>query len=74
MTLKEYKPGTAFNGVVGRMFDTSGQAWPEPLRARTSASNVLFIVLDDVGFGRLGCFWRGAAGRNFPACSQGVFE
>jgi len=23
MTLKEYKPGTAFNGVVGRTFDTS---------------------------------------------------
>ena len=25
MTLKEYKPGTAFNGVVGRTFDTSEQ-------------------------------------------------
>ena len=34
MTLKEYKPGTAFNGVVGRTFDTSEQAWPEPKRAQ----------------------------------------
>ena len=56
MTLKEYKPGTAFNGVVGRTFDTSEQAWPEPKRAKAGAPNVLFIVLDDVGFGQLGCY------------------
>jgi arylsulfatase A-like enzyme len=56
MSLKEYKPGTAFNGVVGRTFDTSKQAWPEPNRAREGAPNVLFIVLDDVGFGQLGCY------------------
>ena len=56
MSLKEYKPGTAFNGVVGRTFDTSEQAWPEPRRARAGAPNVLFIVLDDVGFGQLGCY------------------
>src|SRR5512137_384089 len=56
MTLKEYKPGTAFNGIVGRTFDTSAQAWPEPKRARKGAPNVLFIVLDDVGFGQIGCY------------------
>jgi arylsulfatase len=56
MSMKEYKPGTAFNGVVGRTFDTSKQAWPEPNRAREGAPNVLFIVLDDVGFGQLGCY------------------
>jgi arylsulfatase A-like enzyme len=56
MTLKEYKPGTAFNGVVGRTFDTSEPAWPQPLRARQDAPNVLFIILDDTGFGQLGCY------------------
>jgi arylsulfatase A-like enzyme len=56
MSLKEYKPGTAFSGVVGRTFDTSKQAWPEPNRAKDGASNVLFVVLDDVGFGQLGCY------------------
>ncbi len=56
MSLKEYKPGTAFNGVVGRTYDTSEQAWPEPKRAKAGAPNVLFIVLDDVGFGQLGCY------------------
>lgn len=29
MSLKEYKPGTAFTGVLGRTFDTSEPAWPE---------------------------------------------
>jgi arylsulfatase A-like enzyme len=56
MALKEYKPGQAFAGVVGRTFDVSQPAWPEPNRAREGAPNVLFIVLDDVGFGQLGCY------------------
>ena len=56
MALKEYKPGTAFNGVIGRTFDVSQPAWPQPLRAKDGAPNVLFIVLDDVGFGQIGCF------------------
>ena len=56
MALKEYKPGTAFNGVIGRTFDVSEPAWPQPLRAKDGAPNVLFIVLDDVGFGQIGCF------------------
>jgi arylsulfatase A-like enzyme len=52
----EYKPGTAFPGVIGRTADVSKPAWPEPKRAREGAPNVLFIVLDDTGFGHLGCF------------------
>ena len=56
MALKEYKPGSAFSGVIGRTFDVSQPAWPQPLRAKEGAPNVLFIVLDDVGFGQLGCF------------------
>ncbi|MEJ2007536.1 MAG: arylsulfatase [Acidobacteriota bacterium] len=56
MALKEYKPGTAFNGVIGRTFEVSSPAWPEPLRAKEGAPNVLFIVQDDTGFGQLGCY------------------
>ena len=56
MALDEYAPGTAFPGVVGRTFDVSQPAWPRPLRARGGAPNVLFIVLDDTGYGQLGCF------------------
>jgi arylsulfatase A-like enzyme len=56
MSLKEYKPDQAFPGVIGRTFDVSQPAWPEPNRARDGAPNVLFIVLDDTGFGQLGCY------------------
>lgn len=56
MAVKEYKPGTTFPGIIGRTFDVSEPAWPAPLRAREGAPNVLFIVLDDTGFGQLGCY------------------
>jgi arylsulfatase A-like enzyme len=54
--LFEYRSGAAFPGVVGGTFDQSSQAWPEPLRAAEGAPNVLFIALDDTGFGQLGCY------------------
>ena len=56
MPLKEYKPGTAFTGVIGRTVDVSQPAWPQPLRAKEGAPNVLFIVQDDTGFGQMGCY------------------
>jgi arylsulfatase len=56
MPLDEYKPGSAFPGVIGRTVEVSSPAWPEPLRAKEGAPNVLFLVLDDTGFGQLGCY------------------
>jgi len=56
MALREYKPGTAFSGVIGRTSDVSKPAWPEPNRAKNGSPNVLFIVIDDTGFGHLGCY------------------
>jgi arylsulfatase A-like enzyme len=56
MPLTEYDPGTAFPGVIGRTFDVSSPAWPKPLRAREGSPNVLFIILDDTGYGQLGCY------------------
>ena len=56
MALKEYKSGTSFPGVIGRTIQESSPAWPEPRRAEPGAPNVLFIVLDDTGFGQLGCY------------------
>jgi hypothetical protein len=56
MALTEYAAGTAFPGVIGRTTEESSPAWPRPLRAVAGAPNVLFIVLDDTGFGQLGCY------------------
>ncbi len=52
----EYKPGTPFPGVIGRTLDESSPAWPEPTRAKEGAPNVIFFVLDDVGYGQLSPF------------------
>ena len=54
--LKEYRPGTTFPGRMGRTIGESSPAWPAPVRARPGAPNVLFIVLDDTGYGQLGCY------------------
>ncbi|MGH7467968.1 MAG: arylsulfatase [Longimicrobiales bacterium] len=54
--LNEYRFGTTFPGVIGRTFDVSEPAWPEMVRAKKDAPNVLFIVLDDTGYGQLGCY------------------
>ena len=56
MPLTEYRPGTRFPGIIGRTPDVSSPAWPEMVRTREGAPNVLFIVLDDTGYGHLGCY------------------
>jgi arylsulfatase A-like enzyme len=56
MGRKEYQSGKAFSGVIGRTFDVSSPAWPAPLRAKEGTPNVLFIILDDTGYGQLGCY------------------
>lgn len=56
MPLKEYKPGQRFSGRIGLTIDESEPAWPEPRRPAQGAPNVLFIVLDDTGYGQLGCY------------------
>ena len=71
MALKEYRPGTAFNGVIGRTFDVSSPAWPEPLRAKEGAPNVLFIVQDDTGFGQMGCYGSPIETPNIDALAKG---
>lgn len=71
MALTEYRPGSAFPGVVGRTYDVSTPAWPEPLRAKTDAPNVLFIILDDTGYGQLGCFGSPIATPSLDALATG---
>ena len=56
MPLNEYPSGAAFPGVIGRTADESTPAWPAPVRAPKGTPNVLFVVLDDTGFGQLGCY------------------
>jgi arylsulfatase len=54
--LIEYEPGTAFPGVIGRTVSESSAAWPKPLRSNEGTPNVIFLVLDDVGYGQMSAF------------------
>jgi arylsulfatase A-like enzyme len=56
VTIVEYEPGTTFPGVIGRTAEESSPAWPAPVRAPKGMPNVVFVVLDDTGFGQLGCY------------------
>jgi len=45
-----------YQGVVGRTLAESKEWWPEPVKAPAGAPNVVWILLDDVGFGAAGAF------------------
>lgn len=44
-------PEQPFKGVVGKTLADSKEWWPEPVKAPAGAPNVVWILLDDVGFG-----------------------
>ena len=67
MAIVEYPKGAAFPGVIGRTTDESSEAWPAPVRAKKGTPNVLFVVLDDTGFGNLGCYGSPIETPNFDA-------
>ena len=56
MAVVEYEQGTTFPGKISLTAEESEPAWPAPIRARDGAPNILFLVLDDVGYGQLSCF------------------
>src|SRR4051812_46410020 len=56
MALREYRPGTTFTGRMARTVSESQPAWPAPVRSAPEAANVLYIVLDDTGYGQFGCY------------------
>ena len=45
-----------FGGRIGRTWRESQPWWPAPDTAPAGAPNILFIVLDDVGYSDLGCY------------------
>src|SRR5215212_8656665 len=71
MSLKEYKPGTTFVGRMGRTVSESDPAWPAPVRSTPGAPNVVYIVLDDTGFGQLGCYGSPIRTPNLDSLAEG---
>jgi arylsulfatase A-like enzyme len=54
--LKTYPENSPYTGTAGRSMEDSAPAWPVTPEAAPGAPNVVYIVLDDVGFAQLGCF------------------
>ena len=47
---------TEFKGTIGRTVDDSKPWWPQPTRAPAGVPDIVYLILDDVGFGWLGCY------------------
>ncbi len=45
-----------FDGVIARKYEDSKESWPKQSRPPEDAPNVLLILLDDTGYGHIGCF------------------
>src|SRR5262245_40874907 len=54
--MKTYREGERFPGRIGRTYEESEPAFPVPPKAPAGAPNVLYIVLDDTGFGACSTF------------------
>lgn len=52
----QYDPRPEFGGKIGKTLADSKQWWPEKTKAPQDAPNVIWILLDDVGFGASGTF------------------
>ncbi len=48
--------GEVFKGKIGFTMEDSTPQWDLPTRPPAGTPNVLLIVLDDVGYGHLGCY------------------
>src|SRR5882757_3701304 len=49
-------PAPVYKGVVGKTLAESKEWWPEPVTAPKGAPNVVWILLDDVGYGASSAF------------------
>ncbi|MFT3702085.1 MAG: sulfatase-like hydrolase/transferase [Agriterribacter sp.] len=49
-------PANNYKGVIGKTTADSKEWWPDPVKAPTGAPNVIWILLDDVGFGASSAF------------------
>ena len=52
----QYDPVKPFNGKAGKTIEETEQVWPERVKAPRGAPNVVWILLDDVGFGATSAF------------------
>jgi len=59
-----------FKGVIGRTIAESTPDWPEPASPKEGSPNVVFILLDDTGFGHFGCYGSEIDTPNFDRLAE----
>lgn len=52
----QYSPVVPFQGKIGKTIEETEQSWPTRVKAPAGAPNVVWILLDDVGFGTSSAF------------------
>ena len=65
-----YSQERAYQGRVGRTLAESKEWWPGPVRPPAGSPNVVWILIDDVGFGASSAFGGGISTPNFEALAQ----
>jgi len=66
----QHEPLQKNQGVIGRTLAESTQWWPEKVKAQKGAPNVIWILLDDVGFGASSAFGGLVETPNFEALAN----
>jgi len=62
---------TSFLGNIGYTWRQSTPWWPKPSKPPNNSPNIVFIVLDDVGFSDIGCFGSEISTPNMDALAAG---
>src|ERR1035437_940671 len=66
----QHEPIQPFKGKIGRTLEESTQSWPEKVKAPKGSPNVVWILLDDVGFGAASAFGGLVETPNFEALAN----
>ncbi len=70
----EVVPPPGFEGVIGRTAQDSAPSPVEPKRAAPGSPNVVYIVLDDTGFGDLGCYGASVSTPHIDSLARGGLQ
>jgi arylsulfatase len=70
MSITRNKFQEEFKGRIGRTWKESQPWWPEPSGAKPGSPDVVIVVLDDMGFGSLGCYGSEIATPNIDALAS----
>ena len=52
----QYRPVQPYKGKIGKTLAETQQSWPDKVKAPQGAPNVVWILLDDIGFGAISTF------------------